>query len=176
MGKIWRDIYSLRAFLDKRVGGFFGTYKQLIVASGHFDIFHAGHARYLLNSFRLEPAGRLVVIVNTDEDCIRKKGYVVIPEGERAEIVASVKHVSDVLIWGDGTGNVAGALEILRPDVFTNGGDRDENTTSEAELAACKKIFCQPVFGVGGTNKLTSSTEIIKRAKRLSKEDGVQTI
>jgi len=47
--------------------------ETLIIASGYFDPIHAGHIEYLELAKRL--GDKLIVILNSDEDAIKKKGY-----------------------------------------------------------------------------------------------------
>jgi D-beta-D-heptose 7-phosphate kinase/D-beta-D-heptose 1-phosphate adenosyltransferase len=82
------------------------------------------------------------------------------PEAERIEIIAGVGGVDYVVPWDDGSQTVVGALEVLRPDVFTKGGDRDA-AANVPEFDLCDSIGCKVLFGIGG-GKIQSSSDLVK--------------
>ena len=126
---------------------------------------HVGHLRCLQNSAEIARQNKvqLVVIVNGDGFLHRKKGFAFMPEAERAEIIAGIAGVDAVVLWDDGTQFVTGALEILRPIIFTKGGDRD-SAANVPEFDLCEKIGCKVMFGVGG-GKVQSSSDLVKAAR-----------
>lgn len=139
-----------------------GKLPKIVATSGGFDCLHCGHTRCIQSSALLGDC--LVVIVNGDGFLQRKKGYVFMTLGERMEIISSLRGVDHVLAWDDGTQLVDGALTILRPDIFTKGGDRSSPTCmAQAELEACEHIGCTVVYGVGGTEKVQSSSRLCSR-------------
>lgn len=135
--------------------------KEILVAtSGGFDPLHIGHARLFQEAKKL--GDRLVVIVNSDDWLIRKKGFVFMPLKQRLEMVMAIKGVDDVLVWDDGTPTVSGALKKLRPDIFAKGGDRS-SLDKIPEAAVCKEIGCKIVTNVGRGGKVESSSWLLKR-------------
>ena len=68
-------------------------------------------------------------------------------------------YVDDVVGWDDGSQTVTGAIEKIKPDYFTKGGDRN-NAENVPEFDMCKKIGCEVVFNVGGA-KIQSSSDLI---------------
>jgi len=135
----------------------------LVATSGAFDPIHHGHLRCIQSSALLKgPDGLLVVIVNGDGFLHRKKGYVFMPLQERMELIAGLKGVDLVVPWDDGGQFVSGAIEIMKPNIFAKGGDRSvaENVP---EYDTCIKTGCTVVFGIGGSEKLNSSSELIRR-------------
>jgi D-beta-D-heptose 7-phosphate kinase/D-beta-D-heptose 1-phosphate adenosyltransferase len=137
-------------------------FRSCVTTSGGFDPMHVGHLRCLQESTLIASARSvpLVVIVNGDGFLQRKKGYSFMPEMERAEIIAGVRGVDAVVLWDDGSQFVTGALEILRPVVFTKGGDRD-SAANVPEFDLCEKIGCKVMFGVGG-GKIQSSSDLVR--------------
>lgn len=134
---------------------------RIVATSGGFDPLHVGHLRCLQAARKL--GDKLIVIVNGDGFLMRKKGYHVMPLGERLELIAAIEGVDAVMSWDDGTPTVCGALEILRPHVFAKGGDRDSaKNVPEAEL--CKHLGIEVVYGVGGSSKANSSSLLIRKA------------
>ena len=126
---------------------------------------HVGHLRCLQASSEIARQNKvpLVVIVNGDGFLHRKKGFAFMPEAERAEIIAGVAGVDAVVTWDDGSQFVTGALELLRPIIFTKGGDRD-SAANVPEFDLCEKISCKVMFGVGG-GKIQSSSDLVKAIK-----------
>lgn len=139
--------------------------KQIVVTSGGFDPIHVGHLRCLQESANIANAGWgvLVVIVNGDGFLTRKKGKPFMTHAERMEIVAGLKGVDYVIGWDDGGQTVTGALEIIKPNIFTKGGDRtSKENVPEFEL--CMGINCRVLFNIGG-DKIQSSSNLIKGIK-----------
>lgn len=138
--------------------------EKLVVTSGGFDPLHVGHLRCLIDSAdiarKMSVKTKLAVIVNGDNFLLRKKGYAFMPESERIEIISNINGVDYVVPWDDGTQNVIGALNVLKPIVFTKGGDR--NLPEEIpELETCNAIKCRVIVGVGG-GKIQSSSNLLK--------------
>jgi cytidyltransferase-like protein len=140
-------------------------FRTCVVTSGGFDPMHVGHLRCLQASSEIARQNKvpLVVIVNGDGFLHRKKGFAFMPEAERAEIIAGVAGVDAVVTWDDGSQFVTGALELLRPIIFTKGGDRD-SAANVPEFDLCEKISCKVMFGVGG-GKIQSSSDLVKAIK-----------
>ncbi|HEV2829844.1 MAG TPA: adenylyltransferase/cytidyltransferase family protein, partial [Pyrinomonadaceae bacterium] len=66
---------------------------RIVLANGCFDVLHAGHVRYLEGARALGDV--LVVAINSDFQVGRLKGEgrPILPERERAELVASLEAV-----------------------------------------------------------------------------------
>ena len=134
--------------------------RPLIAVSGGFDPIHIGHIRMIKDASRY---GDVMVIVNSDEWLMRKKGYVFMPWKERAEIMGNIKGVRIVTEVDDSDGTVCQALSRHKPDVFANGGDRKKNNTPEMDL--CEEIGIQMMWAVGGNNKSQSSSWLVNNLK-----------
>ncbi len=143
--------------------------KKIVVAvSGGFDPPHIGHVRMFEAAKKL--GDELVVILNNDNWLKKKKGFVFMPEKERAELLASFRPVDRVVLTKHKPDTedmtVCLALEELRPNVFANGGDRAAGINPENEL--CRKIGCKTVFGVGAGGKVQSSSWLLENYKKLT--------
>lgn len=128
---------------------------KVVVTSGGYDPIHPGHISCIIESKKF--GDTLVVIVNGDAFLTAKKGKPFQNLETRSLIVSGIAGVDYVVpfeIKDDQTVNKA--LEALRPDVFTKGGDRvDASTIPEWET--CKKYNIKVVTGVGLPKKWSSS-------------------
>jgi len=106
--------------------------RTVAFANGCFDVLHVGHVRYLEGA-RAE-ADVLVVGVNGDGSVRRLKGEgrPVLPEGDRALLVAAVRAVDHVVVFADD--DVARLLLALRPDVHCKGTDYTPDTVPERDV------------------------------------------
>lgn len=91
-----------------------------VFTNGHFDLLHVGHVRYLQSARALGDA--LIVGLNSDASCAaRKPGRPLVPQAERAELLAALGCVDAVVIFDALTANAL--VAALRPDVYVKGGD-----------------------------------------------------
>ena len=104
------------------------------LANGIFDILHVGHLRYLEGAKR--EADILVVGINSDESARRLKGpgRPIVPQEERAELVAGFACVDYVTIFDEETAERL--ILALRPDVHCKGTDYRSDTVPEREVVA----------------------------------------
>ena len=132
--------------------------KKTVAVSGGFDPVHIGHVRMFEAAKAL--GDRLVVIINNDNWLKKKKGFVFMPEQERAEVIRSFRVVDEVLLTSHGENptdmSVCDALRLLKPHIFANGGDRVHDNVPE--VAVCAEVGTKMVFGVGHGGKVQSSS------------------
>ncbi len=138
-----------------------------VAVSGAFDPIHVGHVRYIREAAKL--GDRLVVILNSDDFLLRKKGFVFMPFGERKEILENVKGVDEVVSSVDEDQTVCKTLELVKPEIFAKGGDRT-GPENIPEAETCRKIGCKLVTNVGG-GKIRSNSELSWKIKELGIED-----
>ncbi|MDD4877227.1 MAG: adenylyltransferase/cytidyltransferase family protein [Dehalococcoidales bacterium] len=138
--------------------------KKVVVATGGgFDPLHKGHIRLLKEAKKLGDV--LVVMLNSDEQLIKKKGATFYPsEKERKEIIESIKYVDKVIIDPGKDATCEEAMKLIKPNILAKGGDRKPGNMPEVELSVCKKLGCQIVYNVGG-GKVQSSSWLLKRIK-----------
>ena len=134
--------------------------RPLIAVSGGFDPVHIGHIRMIRDAARY---GDVLVIINSDDWLMRKKGYVFMPWKERAEIMGNIKGVRIVTQVDDSDGTVCAALRRHKPDVFANGGDRKTQNTPEMDV--CEELGIQMMWGIGGNDKPQSSSWLVNKLK-----------
>ena len=130
---------------------------RIVLANGCFDILHAGHVRYLAGARAL--GDLLVVGINSDAQVARLKGVgrPILPERERAELIASLEAVDLVTIFAEPT--VTELLLAIRPDVHAKGTDYTEETVPERDVV---RSYGGKVAIVGDP-KDHSTSEILKR-------------
>lgn len=151
MTKHWgAQIVSLEEFakLRPKLG-------KLVATSGGYDPIHPGHISCIIESKKF--GDKLVVIVNGDNFLTNKKGRPFQNLETRSLIVSGIAGVDYVVpfeIKDDPTVNKA--LEIIRPDVFTKGGDRVDEA-SLPEWAVCQKLNIKIEFNVGEDKRWSSS-------------------
>lgn len=118
---------ELKAKIDrlKREG------KKVVFTNGCFDILHAGHTRYLREARKLGDV--LILALNSDSSVRSIKGPMrpIVPEAERAEVVAALDSVDYVTVFDELT--PLELIEFLRPDVIVKGGDWAEKDIVGAE-------------------------------------------
>ena len=106
-------------------------------ANGCFDLLHVGHVRYL-EAAKAE-ADRLIVAVNADSSVrgLKGPGQPILPERERAELVAALRVVDLVTVFSGPT--VGALLEALRPDVHCKGTDYTMESVPERAIVGDPK-------------------------------------
>ncbi len=97
--------------------------RKLVFTNGCFDILHIGHVRYLNRARSLGDV--LVVGVNSDRSVREIKGEKrpIVPELERAEVLAALACVDLVFIFDDPTPKQV--IDAIIPDVLVKGADWD---------------------------------------------------
>ena len=133
-----------------------------VCVSGYFDPFHVGHLEYLQKA--KEIGDKLVVIVNSDEQAVLKKGKFFMPAAERCKIIAALKCVDMVVESIDKDRTVCETLRTMepKPDFFCNGGDQNNNTIPEGSVCQERGIELRDGFG----DKIQSSSWLTGRAER----------
>jgi len=134
--------------------------RSVALANGVFDLLHVGHVRYLEAAKGM--ADVLVVAVNSDASTRANKGpgRPVIPEDERAELVAALACVDHVVIFEEKS--PIGVIRALRPDVQVKGTDYTPDSIPErAEVESWGGRVA-----VAGDPKNHSTTDTLRRLER----------
>ena len=105
--------------------------ERITLANGNFDLLHVGHVRYLRGAKAL--GGKLVVAINSDTSvrALKGEGRPIMPETERAEIVAALADVDAVVIFPEL--DVRAIIREIRPDVQAKGTDYSEDSVPERD-------------------------------------------
>ena len=121
--------------------------KTVVFTNGVFDLLHPGHVRYLQRARGLGDA--LIVGVNSDRSARGNKGAdrPLVPEAERAEILAALACVDGVVIFDEETPH--DVIAALKPDVLVKGADWAEHAivgrdTVEARGGRVVRIAIEP--------------------------------
>ena len=130
---------------------------RTVAVSGGFDPVHVGHIRMIQEAAQY---GDVIVILNSDDWLMRKKGYVFMSWTERAEILSSIKGVIKVVPVDDSDGTVCEALRREKPNCFANGGDRGNTNTPEVKV--CDELGISLIWSTGG-GKIQSSSDLVGR-------------
>ena len=134
---------------------------KVVAVSGYFDPIHVGHLDYLEMSKKL--GDKLVVIVNSNSQCVLKKGKPFMDENDRVRIVKSLKIVDEVFLSIDIDKTVCKSLEAINPDIFANGGDRAVSEVPESVV--CDKYNIEMIDGLGDKIRSSSSLTGFKQLK-----------
>jgi D-glycero-beta-D-manno-heptose 1-phosphate adenylyltransferase len=127
MGVIVTDVE-----LEGLVAGDRQAGRTVAFANGCFDLLHVGHVRYLDGARR--EADRLVVAVNDDASvrALKGEGRPLLPQNERAEIVAALRAVDYVVLFSEP--DVGRLLLMIRPDVHCKGTDYTVESVPERDI------------------------------------------
>jgi len=145
-----REELRARAAAWKRAG------ERITLANGCFDLLHVGHVRYLQAAKEL--GGKLVVAVNSDSSVRTLKGELrpIMPEHERAEILAALASVDAVVIFSEP--DVRALIREIQPDIQAKGTDYTAESVPERDVVTS--------YGgrvaIVGDPKNHSATEIIR--------------
>jgi rfaE bifunctional protein nucleotidyltransferase chain/domain len=132
-----------------------GEGDRIIFTNGCFDLIHIGHVRYLREAKAL--GDMLIVALNTDQSVSRlKPSRPIVPEDQRAEVVASLEMVDYVTLFQEDT--PYDLIAFLKPDVLVKGGDWDRGEIAGSGLVA-DTFSLRYVEGI-------STTGVIEKIKR----------
>jgi D-glycero-beta-D-manno-heptose 1-phosphate adenylyltransferase len=140
--------------------------KSIALANGCFDVLHVGHVRYLQGA--AAEADRLVVAVNDDPSVARLKGAnrPILPAEDRAVVVAAVRGVDYVVVFGEAT--VERLLRLLTPDVHCKGTDYTIDSVPERAIVAS--------YGgrtaIVGDPKMHSTSDLLARVRLQTGTEG----
>jgi D-glycero-beta-D-manno-heptose 1-phosphate adenylyltransferase len=132
---------------------------RVVFTNGCFDILHPGHIRSFEQARELGDV--LIVGLNGDASVrqLKGEGRPVLPERERAEILAALESVDAVVIFHDPTPREV--IARLLPDVLVKGGDWAGDKIvgrEEVELAGGRVVSAPVVPGF-------STSEILRKIR-----------
>jgi rfaE bifunctional protein nucleotidyltransferase chain/domain len=145
-----------REELRRRAEAWRASGEKITLANGCFDLLHVGHVRYLRAAKQL--GGRLIVGINSDDSvrALKGDGRPIMPEEERAEILAALSDVDAVVIFSEP--EVRALVRELRPNVHAKGTDYTAENVPERDTV----IECGGRVEIVGDPKDHSATDIIR--------------
>jgi D-beta-D-heptose 7-phosphate kinase/D-beta-D-heptose 1-phosphate adenosyltransferase len=135
--------------------------KCVVFTNGVFDLLHPGHTRYLADA--RAQGDLLVVAVNSDRSVralAKGPDRPVMPERERAEVLAALAAVDAVVIFDEDTPQAI--VEAIQPDVLVKGADWAEDAIVGREVVERRGGRVVRVPLAAGY----STTAILARARR----------
>lgn len=140
-----------------------------VFTNGCFDLLHIGHIRYLQQARSL--GDFLILALNGDESVRQLKGAgrPLVPEAERAEVMAALSCIDYVTIFPETTANRL--LAALQPAIYVKGGDYAGAQSNLPDPARLPEL--PAVQAYGGSVRLISylphhsTSELIAAIKRL---------
>ncbi|MBX5448538.1 MAG: adenylyltransferase/cytidyltransferase family protein [Thermogemmatispora sp.] len=147
--------------------------ERAVFTNGCFDLLHLGHVRYLQEARAL--GDFLIVALNSDESVrtLKGPGRPLVPQEERAEILAALACVDYVTIFEEPT--ACDLVTLLRPAIYVKGGDYAASSTeaNPGQPDFSRLPEARIVQTYGGSVRLIpylahhSTTELIMAIKRL---------
>ena len=127
------------------------------MTNGCFDLLHVGHVRYFRAAKEL--GGKVIVAVNSDGSVrqLKGEGRPLVPEQERAELLAALADVDAVTIFD--SPDVRELIRLIRPDIHAKGTDYTEESVPERDVV----IACGGRVAIVGDAKDHSTTELLQR-------------
>ena len=136
-----------------------------VFTNGCFDLLHAAHIRYLKEA--KDNGDVLIIGLNSDNSVKILKGNKrpLIPEKERAFMLAALECVDYVVIFDDKT--VENLLKELKPDIYVKGGDYTIDTINQNERKIVEENDGKIIILKG--HEGYSTTNLIKRVSDIHK-------
>ncbi len=136
--------------------------KRIVFTNGCFDLLHYGHLQYLKKA---KMSGDILAVGLNSDSSLRKlkgAGRPLVPEKERAEILAALEFVDYVIIFSEET--PANLIHQVKPDILVKGGDYslDEIVGRDFVQSYGGKVVTIPLV------KGKSTTDLIRRTKKLA--------
>jgi len=165
MGKICSQEELVQAVEREKRGG-----RIVVFTNGCFDLLHPGHVRCLAEARRLGDV--LVVAVNSDRGVRGNKGpeRPLVPEQDRAEVLAALASVDYVTIFDEPTPRAL--IARVLPDILVKGADwaLDQVVGREEVEAAGGRVVSIPLASGYSTTSLIRKI----RAAAESQDDAVK--
>lgn len=144
--------------LSERLAALRTQSARVVFTNGCFDLLHVGHVQYL---YEAKGAGDVLIVgINSDDSVRRLKGATrpLVPESERAEVVAALEMVDLVTIFHEDT--PLELITLVQPQVLVKGADwSPDQVVGRAEVeAAGGNVLLVPIRpGVSTTGILRRS-------------------
>lgn len=148
--------------------------KVISIVSGGFDPIHPGHIMMMKDCLKF--SNYLIVGVNSNKWLINKKGNYFMDIQHRLYVVSSLNVVNETMEFEDDDKGSANNLLIKIRNkysndkiIFANGGDRSDSSKI-LEFETAKQYNIDLKFGIGGSHKESSSSDLLERWSEYSKK------
>ena len=148
--------------------------RVISIVSGGFDPIHPGHIMMMKDCLKF--SNYLIVGVNSNKWLINKKGNYFMDIQHRIYVVNSLNVVNETMEFEDDDKGSANNLLIKIRNkysndkiIFANGGDRSDSSKI-LEFETAKQCNIDLKFGIGGSHKESSSSDLLKRWSEYSKK------
>ena len=148
--------------------------KIISIVSGGFDPLHPGHIMMMKDCLKF--SNYLIVGINSNKWLINKKGNYFMDIQHRIYVVSSLNVVNETMEFEDDDKGSANNLLIKIRNkysndkiIFANGGDRSDSSKI-LEFETAKQYNIDLKFGIGGSHKESSSSDLLKRWSEYSKK------
>ena len=148
--------------------------RVISIVSGGFDPIHPGHIMMMKDCLKF--SNYLIVGVNSNKWLINKKGNYFMDIQHRLYVVSSLNVVNETMEFEDDDKGSANNLLIKIRNkysndkiIFANGGDRSDSSKI-LEFETAKQYNIDLMFGIGGSHKESSSSDLLKRWSEYSKK------
>ena len=148
--------------------------RVISIVSGGFDPIHPGHIMMMKDCLKF--SNYLIVGVNSNKWLINKKGNYFIDIQHRIYVVSSLNVVNETMEFEDDDKGSANNLLIKIRNkysndkiIFANGGDRSDSSKI-LEFETAKQYNIDLKFGIGGSHKESSSSDLLERWSEYSKK------
>ena len=148
--------------------------KIISIVSGGFDPIHPGHIMMMKDCLKF--SNYLIVGVNSNKWLINKKGNYFMDIQHRLYVVSSLNVVNETMEFEDDDKGSANNLLIKIRNkysndkiIFANGGDRSDSSKI-LEFETAKQYNIDLKFGIGGSHKESSSSDLLRRWSEYSKK------
>ena len=150
-----KELHEAKSHLEKLKS----ENRKIVFTNGCFDILHIGHARYLYAAREL--GDFLIVGLNSDRSVKSIKGpsRPVMPQEERAEMLASLECVNMVVIFDEDDPHEI--IKQLMPHILVKGGDWKEDEIIGSDIVKKNGGEVRRIPFVDGS----STTDIIKKMR-----------
>ena len=148
--------------------------RVISIVSGGFDPIHPGHIMMMKDCLKF--SNYLIVGVNSNKWLINKKGNYFMDIQHRIYVVSSLNVVNETMEFEDDEEGSANNLLIKIRNkysndkiIFANGGDRSDSSKI-LEFETAKQYNIDLKFGIGGSHKESSSSDLLERWSEYSKK------
>ena len=148
--------------------------RVISIVSGGFDPIHPGHIMMMKDCLKF--SNYLIVGVNSNKWLINKKGNYFMDIQHRLYVVSSLSVVNETMEFEDDDKGSANNLLIKIRNkysndkiIFANGGDRSDSSKI-LEFETAKQYNIDLKFGIGGSHKESSSSDLLERWSEYSKK------